>query len=391
MPMTPESANPSRSAYVSLGIIAWNEAESLPATLESLFRQSLFAELLGRKRVCELICVANGCTDRTAAVAAEVFARQSREHPAREGFRCRVEELAKRGKVNAWNQFVHSLSSREARFLFLMDADIRIAPPETLWNMLLALEADGDANVTVDRPCKDISLKRRHSVTERLSLAASQLAGSAPAQLCGQLYCIRAEVARNIYLPEDLAACEDGFIKALVCTDFLAHAASPKRIRLAMGAAHTFEAYTSPGAILRNQKRQIMGQTIVHVLVDQYLRRLPGPARARMAETLKELEAADPGWLKRLISEHLRRTRFFWRLYPGLLGHRFRRLAAQRGVHRLTCLPAALAGVSVALVSSVLAHRALKRGCTDYWPRSQRLRAEVPEAELNPDDFNLKN
>ena len=135
----------------------------------------------------------------------------------------------------------------------------------------------------------------------------------------------------------------------------------------------TFEAYTSPKAILRNQKRQMMGQTIVHVLVDQYLRRLPGPARARMAETLKALEAAEPGWLKRLISEHLRRTRYFWRLYPGLLGHRLRRLANQRGVHRLTCLPAALAAVSVALVSSALAHRALRRGCTDYWPRSKEL------------------
>lgn len=389
--MTPESVNPSRSAYVSLGIIAWNEAESLPATLDALFGQSLFAELAARKQVCEILCVANGCTDRTAAVAAEIFARHAREHPARAGFRCRVEELTKRGKVNAWNQFVHALSSREARFIFLMDADIRLDPPPTLWNMLQALEADGDANVTVDVPCKDIALKHRHSVTEKLSLAASRLAGSAPAQLCGQLYCIRAEVARNIYLPEDLAACEDGFIKALVCTDFLAHASSPKRIRVAMDAAHTFEAYTTPGAILRNQKRQIMGQTIVHVLVDQYLRQLPGPARARMAETLKELEAAEPGWLKRLIREHLRRTRFFWRLYPGLLAHRFRRLASQRGVHRLTCLPAALAGVSVALVSSAMAHRALKRGCTDYWPRSKRPGANAPAPALNPADLNLKN
>ncbi len=389
--MMSECSSASRSAYVSLGIIAWNEAETLAATLDSLFRQSLFAELRARRQVCEILCVANGCTDRTAALASELFAEQARQHPEREGFRCRVEELAKRGKVNAWNQFVHTLSSPEARCLFLMDADIRIHPEETLWNMLQALEADGEASVAVDRPYKDIALKRRKSAKDRLSLAASRVAGSTPAQLCGQLYCIRAEVARNIYLPGDLAACEDGFIKALVCTDFLAHATSPKRIRMAMGAAHTFEAYTSPAAVLKNQKRQMMGQTIVHILVDQYLRSLPGPAREHLAETLRATEAAEPGWLKRLISEHLRRTRFFWRLYPGLLGNRFRRLTAQRGLQRLACLPAALAGEALALVSSALAHRALKRGCTDYWPQAKRERGEALEPSLSPGTPNTDN
>ena len=371
--MTPQPTNGGRAAYVSLGIIAWNEAQALPGTLRSLFGQSLFKELRGRNRLCEIFCVANGCTDQTAAVANGLFQEQCQLHPEREAFRCRVEELASRGKVNAWNQFVHRLSSREARFLFLMDADIRLESPETLWNMLVALETDGEAHVAVDRPHKDIGGKSRRLVRERLSLAASRLAPAGPGQLCGQLYCIRSEVARNIYLPKDLPACEDGFIKAVVCTDFLAHATSPKRIRLALDADHSFEAYTSPAAVLRNQKRQIMGQTAVHILVDQYLRSLPGPARADLAHTLQAREASEPDWLKRLLSEHLRRTRFFWRLYPGLLSSRCRRLNEQRGLQRLASLPAALAGVTVGLISSAMAYRALKRGCTDYWPRAQRL------------------
>ena len=61
----------------------------------------------------------------------------------------------------------------------------------------------------------------------------SEMTRAAHGQLCAQLYCIRAEVARNIYLPKDLAACEDGFIKALVCTDFLTHEVKPERVRLA--------------------------------------------------------------------------------------------------------------------------------------------------------------
>lgn len=370
--MIPELTKAGGNTCAALGIIAWNEEAAIGSTLESLFEQSLFAELSRRNQVCEIICVANGCTDRTAEIAAGIFQEQARQHPHATAFTCRVVNLPERGKVNAWNQFVHSLSAREARFLFLMDADILIHGQETLWKMLAALEEDSQASVTVDRPCKDILFKGRKSPWERLSLASSQMTGSGQAQLCGQLYCIRAEVARNIYLPKDLAACEDGFIKALVCTDFLAHPVRAERIRVAENAGHTFEAYTSPAAVFKNQKRQMIGQTIVHILVDDFLKGLPAAQRARLAETLKEKEAADPLWLKRLIAEHLRRTRFFWRLYPGLLGHCFRRLANLGAARRVLCLPAAAAGFVLALLSSFMAQQTLKRGCTDYWPQARR-------------------
>jgi hypothetical protein len=240
-----------------------------------------------------------------------------------------------------------------------------------LWNMVAVLDQDSRANVSVDHPCKDIGLKSRKTLRDRLSLSASQATLAAPAQLCAQLYCIRAEIARKIYLPKDLAACEDGFIKALICTDILSHEVWPERIRAAEGAAHTFEAYTSPLAILRNQKRQILGQTIVHILVDQFLPELAG-SREGMAELLRRKDIEDPSWLKRLIAEHLRRTRFFWRLYPGLLGLRFLRLRQLSSVKRWLCFPAAVAGTAVSFVASLMAYVALKRGCTDYWPQAAR-------------------
>jgi hypothetical protein len=252
-----------------------------------------------------------------------------------------------------------------------MDADIVIHRPETLWNMLAVLDQDPRANVSVDHPCKDIGLKPRKSLRDKLSLSASQTTLAAPAQLCAQLYCIRAEIARKIYLPKDLAACEDGFIKALICTDILSHGVWPERIRAAEGAAHTFEAYTSPLATLRNQKRQILGQTIVHILVDQYLPGLPG-AREGMAELLRRKDIEDPSWLKRLIAEHLRRTRFFWRLYPGLLSLRFKRLRQLPRFKRWLCFPATVAGTTVSFVASFMAYKALKHGCTDYWPQAAR-------------------
>jgi hypothetical protein len=360
------------STEVAIGIVARNEESGIGATLRSLFAQTVFSEFNRRGKKCEIFCLANGCTDRTVEVAEVVFDAQKRRHPDRYAINARVVELPERGKINAWNQFVHALSAREARFLFLMDSDIIIHRQETLWNMLRALEEDAEAHIAVDRPCKNILFKPRKTIWDRLSLAASRLTSSAEAQLCGQLYCIRAEIARNIYLPKDLAACEDGFIKTLVCTDFLTQPSTTRRIRLAEGAEHTFEPYVSPAAIVKNQKRQIMGQTIVHVVVDGYLRTCPRSKRERLAETLQEKDRTDPSWLKRLIQQHLRQTRFWWRLYPGLCGVGFQRLTRLELRERLTCFPAALAGSSLALLSGLLAFGALKSGCTDYWPQPRR-------------------
>ena len=371
---------------VSIGIIAWNEEQGIGAMLESVFQQSLFAELGRLGRRCEIVCVTNGCTDRTPEVVARIFSQKSAEHPDAGHFSCRVMNVSERGKINAWNRFVHSFSARDGKYLFLMDADILIHPRETLWNMVNTLEKNQEASISVDLPRKDISFKQRKTFWERMSLGASQMTGSASAQLCGQLYCIRAEVARNIYLPKDLCACDDGFIKALVCTDFLTHQVWPWRIVAAADAAHTFEAYVSPAGILKNQKRQMIGQTIVHVLVDDYLKKLPIAKRVKMAEALTEKEEADPNWLKRLISEHIRRTRFWWQLYPGLLSHRFKRLAPLGWFQRIACLPAALAGFFLALASSFMAYTSLKKGATDYWPRAERGRLKELELERAASD-----
>lgn len=369
--------------YVSIAIFAWNEEREIATTLRSLLEQSLFARLLRRGCHSEVVCVANGCTDRTAAVAEEVFAQYRQRQGEANAVQARAENLVERGKVNAWNQFVHVLSAREAQFLFMMDADILIHRPETLWNMLRALEKDGDASIAVDRPCKDIEFRTRKTWRERMSLAASRMTLAAPGQLCGQLYCIRAKVARNILLPKELPACEDGFIKSVVCSDFLSHPPLPERIRVVQGAEHTFEAYVSPSAILKNQKRQIIGQTFVHLLVDKELPRLTSGQRRCLAQTLKAKEAADPSWLKRSLGEHLQSVRFFWRLYPGLLSRRFKLLKGMGVSERIRALPAATAASAMAMLCSFMAYRALRAGSTDYWPRAERQGID----RLNPRRF----
>ena len=354
---------------VSIGILAWNEEKAIGRTLHSLLEQTLFAELEKRGAGCEIICVINGCTDRTPEIAAQIFLDQSARHPNRGYFSGRVEKLSEQGKQNAWNQFVHRCSSRDAQFLIVMDADIVIHRKEGLLNMIAALENDDQLSVTATMPCKDIAFKRRRAVNERLSMAMSQMTHATEGQLCAQLYCMRAAIARNLYLPRDLGACEDGFIKAVACTDFFTHEILPNRIRIVPGAEHTFEAYTSPLAVLRNQKRQIIGQTILHVLLDDHFKRLPLQERANLGETLKRKEDADRFWIKRLIADHLNLTPHFWQLYPGLLTIRWKRLKNLSPWKRLVCFPAAFGSVLVAFVASFMAWKALKKGGTEYWPK----------------------
>jgi hypothetical protein len=325
----------------------------------------------------------NDCTDSTPEVAARVCAHALATHPHREIFACRVLHLKARGKLPAWNRFVHELSARSAQFLVLMDGDILIEHPATLWNLTAALEQHSEANVAVDEPIKDIARKARPTLRERLSLAASRLTQGAGAQLTGQLYCIRGAIARNIHLPRALPACEDGFIKAIVCTDFVTSPSRPERIVRAPDASHVFEAYLSPGDILRNQKRQVIGQTFVHLLIDKCLPMLPLAERWTLGHTLREMDGKFPTWLQRLMAEHLAAVRHCWRLFPGLLTFRWRRLAQQRGAKKLLHFPAALAGWIVTLAAAWLAWRALRAGSSDYWPdtRNRRLQHGRPAAE----------
>jgi glycosyltransferase involved in cell wall biosynthesis len=365
---------------VSIGILAWNEAETIEITLRSLFEQSIFHKLAGQNVRCEIICAANGCNDDTVGVTARFFERQEQEHPYAEQMVLRAADIREQGRFNAYNVFVHELSASEAEVLFLMDADILFNNHDTLWNMYQALISDAKACICTDLPIKDITFKQRKSLKDYVSLATSRLNSTSKELMTGQLHAIKAPIARNIYLPKRVGAVEDGFIKALATSYFLTREPCPGRIIQAENASHIFEAYTDFGAVLKNQKRQMIGQTIVHVLVDKYLKSLPLEKKLNMAETLRELDSREPDWVEKLVSEHMRQVRFCWQLFPGLLGYRFKRWAKLKGITKVLYLPPTIAAFLVTLISSWLAHRGLRRGAVGYWPSRKGPKFNLPAA-----------
>jgi hypothetical protein len=194
--------------------------------------------------------------------------------------------------------------------------------------------------------------------------------GAIQGRMTGQLYCIRSETARRLYLPKELGI-DDGFIKAIVCTDFFSTPLKPGRIVAAREASHVYEAYTSMGELLKNQKRQMIGQTIVHVLVE-HLKARPEIERTHLADTLRREEAARPDWVARLVGDHLQRARYFWRLFPDAATFRFKRWRQTRGLKKMAYLPATLAGFGLTMVACAQAHRHFRRGQMHFWPKAAR-------------------
>ena len=344
---------------LSIGIVAGNEEDSIRATLESLFRQSVFERLCVRHQQCEVIVVTHACADRTIEIARRIFDKVEREHDWSDAFTARVIDIPEPGRANAWNRFVHEFSAVEARFIVSMDPRISFPHRESVYNLMAALERRPQVPASTGRPCKSLLFKERRTLRERLSLGASAIGGSEDGRICGQLYCLRATVARNLFLPREVGGAEHRFIREMVCTEFLTREADSRRVVLAPDAAHICDTSVQPRDVLDREKQHLIGEAAVHVLIE-YLKTLRWQEQVNLAETLRRHESGDPDWLRKLLAAHLRRRRFFWQISPGSLSFRFSRLWRMPGLRKLTLAPAALVSWGVKLIACARASAALR-------------------------------
>lgn len=322
-------------ARLSIGILAHNESPRLEATLKSLFGQGLFAGT----HDCEVVVVPNGCTDDTAGMARRLLTGA----PPSVRMTWAVHEVSKPGKSNAWNLYVHEMARKDADYLFLMDADIRLIEEDTLGNMVDTLEREPEAWVAIDTPIKDIQLKEKKTLGDWLSLKVS--GAPPPDAICGQLYCGRAAFLREVWMPEGLPV-EDGFLRAIVDTDNFTgpEGGAGRRIRVAAQATHVFEALTDLRSLLRHEKRLVIG-TAINALIFGHLWSNCAPDRPA-GTVVAKLNAERPGWVQDLVDERLKSGRWW---LPST-SETWRRLAKLRGLS----LSKAAAHLPVACVATVL-------------------------------------
>lgn len=339
---------------IVIGLLAWNEENSIAATLASLGTQTLLRLAQPGVLDVEIVVVPNGCTDSTPAVAAEALRRLASEFPA---ISCRVETLAEGGKSQAWNHLVHDLTPPDVDYFLMMDADIELLTPVTLEALWRTLDTTPQALISTDLPVKHLTRKPRLSPLDRILLGAGKMTRATPGQLTGQLYCARGSSLRKVWMPKGLIV-EDGYLKQILCTDGFSHPADNSLIIRAEGASHLFECYTRLKDIWNHQIRQAIGHTL-YTYLTKYV-------RTRVAErpafpVLLEMSRNDPDWFLRVIREEVK-ARGWWVMDTPSLVMRWRRIRFAKGFGKIKFLILALAAAPFDLAVFLVSNARLRSG-----------------------------
>jgi glycosyltransferase involved in cell wall biosynthesis len=347
---------------ISIGMLAYNEAHNIERTIRSLFDQSLFAAGQAGPAI-EFIVVANGCSDKTAAIAQSVI-DEATATPGLRHVTARVEELGRPGKCHAWNRYVHDFAAQHADTVILVDADIEFLTPTTLESMVRLLDERPEVWVAVDEPVKDVNLASGGGLMQRLSarigsLRAGRARPGAPSWLCGQCYCMRGDLIRRLRLPSDWTGPQDSLLYDLVVTDCLREEPRPERVVTAPDAAHRFEAYTTARSLLRHERWLISG-AIVNGFVIYDLQREVREKGSDAASIIAWRDANEPGWVGRLVAEVVD-TQGRWLVPRHILLRRYNALARMAWPRRLLFGPLAGAAFVADFVAAFGANAELRR------------------------------
>jgi hypothetical protein len=359
---------------VSIGILAYNEESSIAGTIESILEQSIVKDPPPGWQV-EIVCVPNGCTDLTAEVAGESLKAMSAgtDEPA---VAAKVTSIAKPSKHNAWNEFVHQLSRRDATHLVLMDGDVRLVGRRTLESMIRTLAEDPYAHVCGATTVKHNESGGHQGMLGRISLGATrlrrnQLERRGQAGFAGCLYACPVESCRRMVLPEVLVG-EDSFLRAVWETNFFTvpiASSDERRVVSSPDARVMFEAYLRPSSVLKNLRRRMVGLTINSMLYDRLW--ATSSSEADAGELLHRWNREDPDWDRRLIAERIA-ERGSW-VVPG--GSFVRWLISRRGLWRwfdrmrgmslskkACMMPVAMVGTVLHAYACISANRLIKSG-----------------------------
>ncbi len=352
---------------ISIGILAWNEAAAIEATLTSLLEQSALRGPAGDlpDTAWEIVVVPNGCTDDTAARARAALGERVAA-TGRRDIRWAVHELPEAGKSNAWNRFVHEFAASNSDLIVMLDADIVFGEAETISNTVRALLADPSAVVAVDLPLKDVVRKPRKTLLERISVAASRGSTGGVVGISGQFFCARASALRDIWMPKGLSV-EDGFLRAMIVTDCFRSAPDERKVIRAPNASHYYETLTSLRAIFRHELRLAVGTALNFYLSWEFLAHATDPSGPGAGALILDRMTEDEGWYPNLMANAVRKHGW-WALPRGTFFRRFHALKTRRGLALLRSLPIATVGMALDVPVFLLANQKLKRrNAIGYW------------------------
>jgi len=377
-----------RRLKVGFGILAWNEASSIGATLASLGQQSI--ALPAAKQAFDRVqfaVVVNGSTDGTAEQARQAIDILVRAGSLGPQVTFEIYELEVANRQAAWNHFVHEAAATDADYLGMMDADIVLASRQSLEHLIKGLEQSPDAQLAAAQPIKDFSRQAKRGWLSRISTLGTNLAKQA-SQPCvkGGLYLGRAAFLRRLRVPYGLCA-DDGMFSFLAWTDFLTKPINPERIAVCDDATYKFEAYESLKDLWRQHRRRHIGGMMRKLVNEQFQQQTDQYSDAAEMITAKFTE--NPNWLLEVARGEAHRRG--WRAM-GWKPNRLTQLAYQPPLRAALLSPIAVAFTGWSLLTSWAAYKTIKyRPISDVWAKqgNRRLVASADKAGTVEDDSAL--
>jgi glycosyltransferase involved in cell wall biosynthesis len=348
---------PSQHLCIDIGIFAHNEQANIADLIRDLAEQSVFADPATEIVVHVLV---NGSSDQTVAHARAAVSALL--EPIKLAF-C-VHDFPERGKSRTWNRFVHTLSRPEADLLVMVDGDIRIHHRDVLSGLSSAFAGRPNLRVATSRPVKDIEhSSRKLSIVERAILSGGGALNDWRTSICGQLYAIRVDTAREVWMPIGLPV-EDGFLRAMILTDLLTRSEDLQRINGDEAVWHEYKSETTLPGLIRHQTRIVVGSAVNAMLFAVLRRDAP---EHELARTFLKSAAEDDAWLTR--TEKLELPRRPYGYVPfSFLTKRLSRAFQNGPPRRLSAIVSVGAGFLLdALVYLLATVRMARRGGANYW------------------------
>ena len=379
---------------ISVGIVAWNEAVSIGMTIDSLFSQQLFQCHHEGVEGIEIVVLANGCTDDTSVVAMNAINKCLAMCPLKY-VSARVCELPGPDRPGAWNELVHRISNRRSDYIVMMDGDIYFSSRDTIWQLVRSLEEDPYAHAAASMATKDVALKRRRTVKDRVSLVMTDMTRRVVDNLkrrilTGGCYCGRAAYWRRIELPAGMRG-DDAFLTRMAVTSLLTTPPDERRIACPEGATFVFEAYDSLWVLFKQHRRRMVGryiESLIYEAVGAEICRSGGDA----GEVLHRWNREDPGWLVKMIRQRVAKAGSC--IYPlGRMLSRWRQAAYQPFPRSVFLFPLAMLGSVWDLAVGLAATNVMKRNQTHkVWfdTRNKRLLNEQYRMGLEAERDSLQ-
>ncbi|MCX7396091.1 MAG: glycosyltransferase [Planctomycetales bacterium] len=344
---------------IAIGIMLWNEEQTIGMTIDSIFSQTLLSEIKSNVESVEVVALANGCTDQSIPNARDAFSRNLAKCvlPC---VQARVEELPK-GRSPAWNWFVHERTSPDTSYILFMDADITINNHNAMWSMIDGLENSEYHPVAGALGIKDIDLQEHKTLLQRTTSSFTKMEQDARHfYLCGGLYCGRASFFRRIEFPKGFVCGDDGFIASMAITNFWTSDYEFDRILHPADATFVFESYSTLPRLFKQHRRRMVG-SVVRTMILDYVRSKQSGGVPDAGSIIRNACQENPLWLE----EHCRQqiaALGFWVVPPRTIFYRLTQLRRLSLWKKIARFPLAIVGTLWQAAVIVSANRAFHSG-----------------------------